>query len=140
MLFSALLVVCEVVEVVIIEALIAKLTVEVLDVGILRRFTRNQLQIHTAPVGPAVKRSAGEFRTLVGPNGARRTSKLTYGVEHAMFTWTDDASGTLTASAQTRPTAEDFHVELVPNWHANLHKRVKSILERKRIRCAWRLT
>ena len=59
--------VCEVVEVVIIGAFIAELTVETLDVGVLRRFIRrDQFQIHAAAVGPAVKRSTGEFGIPLG--------------------------------------------------------------------------
>ena len=70
----------EVAEVVIIEALIAKLAIETLDVGVLRRFaSSDQLEIDAAAIGPTIQRPAGEFRPLVGTNRPRSAAKLADG-------------------------------------------------------------
>src|SRR3954469_2632165 len=62
---------CEIIEVVVIEALIAEFAVEALDICILGWFAcSDQLQIHAALVGPAVECSAGELRSLVCTNCA----------------------------------------------------------------------
>ena len=67
----------EVVKVVIVEALIAKLAIEALDVSVLRRLAgSNQLEIDTARVGPSIQRPARKFRPLVGANSLWQATKL----------------------------------------------------------------
>src|SRR5271170_2341927 len=69
---------------VLVEALVAKLAVETLHIGVLRRFARlDQPQLDAALIGPLIERLAGELRALIGSNRARQTSESRRLVEHS---------------------------------------------------------
>jgi hypothetical protein len=73
----------DVVEVVIVQALVPELAVKALDVRVLRRFAGcDQFQIDATSVSPAIQRTAGEFRPLIGPNRARPTPELADSLQH----------------------------------------------------------
>jgi len=75
--------VCEVVEVMVVQALVAELAVEALDVGVLRRLAGcDQLQIDPPTIGPSVHRSACELRSLVGADRPGRSPELGDLIEH----------------------------------------------------------
>src|SRR5688572_2977077 len=75
--------VCEIVEVVIVQAFVSKLAVEALDVGVLRGLAgSNQFQIDTLGISPAIERPAGELRALVGSNRLRQPAELADLGEH----------------------------------------------------------
>ena len=60
-------------EPVLVQALVAELAVEALDVGVLRRLAGlDQAQLDAALVGPLVERPARELRPLVGPDRLRQ--------------------------------------------------------------------
>src|SRR5262245_55871258 len=76
----------KVAEVMVVQALVAELPVEALDVGILRRFAcGDQLQIDALAVGPAIQRPARKLRPLVGANRLRQSAELSNMVQHARY-------------------------------------------------------
>src|SRR5690554_1055052 len=86
--------VCEIPEPVLIQTLIPEFSVKALDVTILHRLSGlNQLQFNTMAVGPLIKRSASEFRPLVGSNGFRVASEGCNAIQGADYLFTRDAHG-----------------------------------------------
>src|SRR5262245_55370251 len=80
------------VEIVVVQAFVAKLPVEALDVGILRGLARgDELEIDAMTISPSIKRPTGEFRPLVGANRSRQASKLTDRLKYASHVAARDA-------------------------------------------------
>ena len=74
----------KVVEVVIVQALVAKLAVERLDVAVLHGPARlNELECDGVSVSPLIERLGSEFRPLVGANRRRPAAKARNTLEHA---------------------------------------------------------
>jgi len=70
-----------------VQTLIAKLTVEALDVGVLDRLAGpNEAELDPTAIGPGVQRAAGEFRTVVADDHLRQADAVRQTVED-----TDDA-------------------------------------------------
>src|SRR5262249_10812011 len=62
---------------VLVEALVAELAVEALDVGVLVGLAwLDELELHAVAVSPLIERSAGELRTLIGPDRPRQSPKV----------------------------------------------------------------
>ena len=70
-------------EPVVVQALVAKTSVEAFHKGVLRRLARgNELELHAVAIGPLIQSAAGELRSLVGANCLRQAAKLCGLVEH----------------------------------------------------------
>jgi hypothetical protein len=67
----------QVVEVVVVEALVAKLPVKAFDVGVLCRLAgRDELSVHAALVGPTVQCPTCKLWALIGADGAWEATEL----------------------------------------------------------------
>src|SRR4051812_7170884 len=67
----------------IVQALVTEFAVEAFDVGVLCGLAgRDELQIHTAAVSPAIQCAACEFGSLVGANRTWQAAELADRLEH----------------------------------------------------------
>ena len=81
-------------EPVFVEAFVAELAVEALDVGVLGRLAGlDQQQLYAVGLRPLVQRSAGELRPLVGADRRRVAAESTGGLQQIRHALAVDAPG-----------------------------------------------
>jgi hypothetical protein len=67
-----------------VQTLVAELAVEALHVGVLHRLARpDEVQLHTAPIGPLIQCLTGELWPVVDHDHLRQAALLTEGLELA---------------------------------------------------------